>query len=190
MFKCEYCGKVLKTETGFQKHMCEKKKRIFNFNYGAFNCYIDYMCFSRTRISKDPEKQKLTFVNSPLYKTFVTVNEYLKTIDTLFPHQYIQWLANNMIESKKWDDDHTYHCFLYDYLHNEEQERAIQRSEEFLKKINETLETISPYDLYVALYNGKISYKYIQYLNFDYVNKIDIVLSSTELNQLKFFLEC
>ena len=189
MLKCKFCNKEFKTTSGYERHMCEKKNRYVNFNHTAFLYYNDFLIWSHTKKSKNPEEQKMGFIKSSFYKDFVKLSDWLSEINAFSPHLYIQWVVKNNVSIKDWIKSRTYHSFLFEYLKLENDDEAIFRSQQFLDNKNETLETIAPYDLYMALYYGHISFKYIKKKNFDYKNKIDIVVTKEELNQLEFFLE-
>lgn len=189
MFKCEFCNKQFKTENGYKKHLCEKKNRYINFNQSAYNIYKLFLIYSKTKMPVDVEKNKMNFISSKLYNEFVNIAKWVNDIQCINVDAYIKFLIKESVLLKDWTNSKNYHCFLFEYLRNELSSNAIDRSEKYLKSINETIETISPYDLYTALYFGKISIHYIKKYNVDYKNIIDIVIDNSELRQLEFFLE-
>ena len=188
-YVCQFCKKEFKTENGFNKHMCLKKKRFVNFDYNAFTIFLVFCQYSHTKISKDLEKQKLSFINSHFYTNFEKLSNWLLSINSPAPRSYIKWLVLNNIHIDEWLTERAYRLFLYDFLRQEPLEEAIQRSESFLNSIERTLETIEPMVLYSALYAGFINYKYIKQMNYNYVDKIELLLSREELSQIKYFLE-
>lgn len=185
---CKYCGKSFKTEKGFQKHNCEKKQRYENFNMTGYAIFIVYCHFSHYRLPENDEDKKMKFISFKYYKNFCTLADYILHSNVIDYVEYIKFLAMKLIPYKDWCNDKTVREFLYGYLRTEPMSSAIYRSENYLQDNNITLDTISEGRLFMALNMGLISYKYIQYKNFDYMSRLNNI-SETEKNKLKYFLE-
>ena len=71
MPKCIFCNKVLKTEKGFQNHMCEKKRRYVEFDEVAYRVWLMISNIFRINIPKNDEKKKMAFINDTFYNKIV-----------------------------------------------------------------------------------------------------------------------
>lgn len=173
MPKCEFCNKILKTEKGFQNHMCEKKKRFINFNEPAFYVWLLVCNAFRIRIPEDDNKKKLAFINDTLYTKIIDFTQWALDIDIVNLNSYIIFLNKNNIKINNWKDSHIYNVYLCEYLENEPVTIAIKRSEDYILSFGLTLDTISSNRLMLAIKYGKISKKYLQHCNFDVKSKLD-----------------
>lgn len=188
MYKCLFCNKEFKTENGFNKHNCEKKKRYDNLHPLGYSSFLLYYNFSKIPLPKNDNDKKMKFINSKLYKQFVSFGDWLNENFILDYVEYIKYLCYNMININEWKTEKCYRSFLYQYLKKEPEGNALYRSEQYLKNNNIELNTISQGRLQLALWTGQISIKYLKQQKFDYLTYLDGI-SADEKNKLKFFLE-
>lgn len=173
MPKCEFCNKVLKTEKGFQNHMCEKKKRFVEFNEVAYHVWLMICNIFRIRIPKDDNKKKISFINDVSYNKIVEFTNWVLETQVLNLFEYLKFLKDNEIKIIQWTNSRVYHSWLYNFLNNEPEAIAIKRSKDYLDSINLTLDSISSNRLFLAIKYGKISNKYLKFCNYDVRNKLD-----------------
>ena len=172
-FTCEFCGKTLKTESGFNKHMCEKKKRFVEFNEIAFAVWLMMTNIFRIRVPKDDEQKKYAFVKSPYYNQMVSFSNWVLETRVLSLYEYLCFLKNNDVKMDSWTNSRVYHNWLYSFLLSEPEAIAIKRSKDFLDANGLNLENISSNRLYLAIKYGNISNKYLKSINCDVRSKVD-----------------
>lgn len=173
MFKCKFCNKVLKTEKGFQNHMCEKKKRFIEFNEPAYYVWLTVCNIFRIRTPIDDEKKKMSFINDSSYSKIVDFTNWALDIQIINLYDYITFLNHNNVKMNNWKDSHIFNSWLMNYLEKEPTAIAIQRSENYLISNGLKLEEMSSNRLLLAIKYGKISKKYLDYCGFDIKSKLD-----------------
>lgn len=173
MPKCEFCNKILKTDKGFQNHMCEKKKRFVYFNEPAFYVWLLVCNLFKIRIPDDDNEKKLAFINDSFYTKIANFTEWVLDMDVVNLHGYLSFLKKNNIKINNWIDSHIYKIYLEDFIEKEPVSIAIKRSEDYLLNQKVTLDTISSNKLMLAIKYGRISKKYLKYKNFDVKSKLD-----------------
>ena len=174
---CEFCGKEFKTEKGFQKHMCEKKKRYVNFDEIGYQVWLTICNVYKVRLPRNPtsEMLKLRFITDKSYKAICLFAHWTIDVGVLNVFSYISFLKKNMISMKDWSSSNTYKSWLYQYLKDEPETTSIKRSEDYLNQNGVTLDTISSNRLYLAIRYGLITNKYLKSKNFDVKSHLDDV---------------
>ena len=173
MPKCIFCNKVLKTEKGFQNHMCEKKRRYVEFNEVAYRVWLMISNIFRINIPKNDEKKKMAFINDTFYNKIVDFTKWILEVNVINLFEYISFLKNHDIKIDSWKDSRVYHCWLYEFIHKEPEAIAIKRSADYLDALNLTLDNISSNRLFLSLKYGNISYKYLNHCGFNAREKLD-----------------
>ena len=173
MPKCVFCNKVLKTESGFNKHMCEKKQRFVEFNEPAYMVWLMMANIFRTRIPKDDNEKKIAFVKDSFYNQTVTFTKWVLETEVINLFDYMMFLKQNNVKMTDWTNSRVYHNWLYSFLKNESEAIAIKRSQDYLANNGLDLETISGNRLFLAIKYGKISNKYLKFCNYDVRQKVD-----------------
>lgn len=173
MPKCEFCNKVLKTESGYAKHMCEKKKRFVNFNEPAYMVWLMMANIFRNRLPKNDDEKKIAFVKDSFYNQIVTFTQWVLETEVISLFDYMSFLKNNQVKITDWTNSRVYHNWLYAFLKEESDAIAIKRSQDYLTNNGLDLETISGNRLFLAIKYGKISNKYLKYRNYNVRDKVD-----------------
>jgi hypothetical protein len=172
-FKCIYCGKVYKTQKGFEKHHCEKMDR-YNETTEATD-YVYNIVNSFYKLSKNTpktlEERKFIIINSRYYKDIKALEKWAIETQPINFYEYIHYLYSSKVSINDWTKSFTYKNFLFDYLAKEPPAIAIKRSEDYLTNNGLTIDTISSNRLYLAILYGHISRKYLEYIHVD-VSKI------------------
>lgn len=182
---CQFCKKEFKTETGFQKHICTKKERYENFNILAFKLWLQWHKFSKLKVGKNEEKNKLRFIGSKEYLHFVKFTNYLIELNPINAYEYVKWLVQHNVKINNWTNTIYYHQWIIEYLKNENEIAACKRSEMFLAQENVDINQISENRLYLYLYYGKISPYYIKKIG----KKILLILGDDLLLKLKDIID-
>ena len=164
-YKCPFCGKVYKTEKGFQAHTCLKKQRYDNFNLFSYMVWRTWNKSVGIKLSTSDEKNRMRFIGAKEYKTFEDFSNFLIKMNPPNVIDYIKWLVNKQIDSKYWKVDSYYHRWLVEYTKSENKINAIMRSKQYLEQTNEKVEELSESRLYNYLYNGRISPWYVSYID-------------------------
>lgn len=163
--KCPFCKKELKTQSGFDKHMCEKKSRYVNFDVLAFFVWKCWNKFVGLKLGADEEKNKLRFINSREYKDFVSFSKYLEDVNPYDCSDFVKYLVRIKLPVNKWTGTKVYHNWVLDFEKREGKEVSIVRSKKFIESQNIDIKNISESRLYNYLYNGRISPWYIDYVD-------------------------
>ena len=91
--KCEFCGKEFKTEKGFQKHMCEKKRRFVEFDNIGYQIWLRICNIFKIRLPKvngdDDTPLKMRFINDKSYKAICLFARWVIDVGVLNPFSYI-----------------------------------------------------------------------------------------------------
>lgn len=173
-FECKYCGKVYKTQKGLEKHHCKEMDRyndltdVTDYVYTIF--HINYV---NSKMPSDKEERKMLIIKSKYYDIVKSLEKWAVETNPINFMEYVKYLKNNLVPFKKWTLDHTYHCFLYQYLKEESTAIAIQRAETFLKNNGLTIDTISSNRLFLAIKYGMLSPKYLKYVGVNAAEKLD-----------------
>ena len=190
--KCEFCGKEYKTEKGLEKHLlnCKVKQRLEVYNTNTLLKY-NFVWFSKYFYPFGNKKVKdkdlpLFYCQSKYFDKLYELTKLEQTVELYTPEDYFNYLYCRKIKFTEWALEKHLLDFLYDWSYNEPLDHAIYRSKKYLENHNWTLETISPYNLFLALRYGNISFKYIKSVNFDW--KKNIECESEEIAYLKYFL--
>lgn len=178
--KCQFCGKVFKTEKGFEKHSCEKKQRYLNFDENAFTLWVTFMKISKTKLSTNYEKKKMAFINNSMYNFFVTLTQWCIDMDVVDIEAFIKYCYSLRLPSQLWISDSNYVNFIHWFIKNENKILAIKRSEQYLELNGLALNELSPNRLFFLLLSGKISNKFLTSRNVD----VKSILDEGQLNQL------
>ena len=177
--KCEFCGKEFKTEKGFQKHMCEKKRRFVEFDNVGYQVWLRICNIFKIRLPKvngdDDIPLRMRFINDKSYKAICLFARWVIDVGVLNPFSYISFLKTNMVEMKNWTSSTAYRSWLFQYLKEEPEAASIKRSVDYLNQIGATLDTISQNRLYLAIRYGLITNKYLKTQNFDVKSHLDDV---------------
>lgn len=175
MYKCEFCGKEFKTDKGFNKHLCEKKKRFVNFDEISYQVWLTICNVFKIRLPKnrDDKTLRLKFINDKSYKALCNFAHWLVDTGIINAFSYISFLKTNMIPMKQWTASNTHKAWLYQYLKDEPEATSIKRSEDYLKQIGVTLDTISQNRLYLAIRYGLITNKYLKSKKFNVQSVLD-----------------
>lgn len=191
MYKCVFCGKEYKSEKGLTKHLekCEKKKRyeMLEINpelYANMNLLCNRL-YSK-KFNNPATNQKLFMANEKNFKKINDFTDYCLKVGVYSQQDFLMYLLANGISINKWCEEKHLINFLYDWLYHEDEKHAIDRSIKYLNDRNLTMETISPYRLYLALRYGNISIKYLKSINYNWEKNVDC--DSDELFKLKYFL--
>ena len=169
MFKCEFCGKEFKTESGFQKHCCEKKRRYNEFDEVAFRIWSIIGSVFNVRYPKNitTDGIKKMFINDKSYKAIIMFAHWAVDTGELDIVSYLKFLKHNVVPMKQWSQSRVYNAWLIQFLKNEPLSMATKRAEDYLEGLGLTLETISQNRLYLAIKYGIISVKYLKSKDFD-----------------------
>lgn len=174
VYKCQFCNKVYKTERGLNNHTCEYMLRIQDSNINKIlNIWLIYKTIYRIPTKKNTKDEVLEMIKSTYYNIFKQFSDWSISIDMIDIHSYIQYLKKYNVPLKLWSSDKYYKMFLTEYLHDEPLANACERSSNELKKCGITLETISQNRLFLLLLSGKISIKYLDYVQYPYRSVLD-----------------
>ena len=166
-FKCPYCEKVYKTEKGLEKHLvnCKIKQRLAIYNLNSllrynFTWFYKYVLpFANQKVKNT--QLPLFYCKSKYFDRLWKLTQFEESVELYSPEDYMNYLLINKININQWCLEEHLFGFLYDWSGNEPLDHAIYRSKKYLENHNWTLETISPYNLFLALRYGNISFKYI-----------------------------
>lgn len=129
--KCEFCNKVFKRKSSFEKHACEKKKRWLKINEQDSRIGIECWKLFR-KIHQFPIKKntsyEMAFITSTEYNYFMRFAQYI--IDTK-PLNYIAWterLIRTSVPISKWASDSQHKKWTIEYLKAETPDQAIYRT--------------------------------------------------------------
>lgn len=173
-FKCKYCGKVYKTQKGFEKHHCKEMDRYHEItDVTEYVFTIFHNTYIENKMPNNSEDRKLFIAKSRYYDIVKSLEKWALETQPINFMEYVKFLKFNLVPFKKWTLDHTYHCFLYQYLREEPDAIAIQRAETFLKNNDLTIDTISSNRLFLAIKFGTISPKYLRYIGVNVAEKLD-----------------
>lgn len=184
-FKCKYCGKEYKTEKGLAKHHCVQMDRYNEWSDTmayVFNIVNNY--YQICKKCEDIEEQKIALINCRYYELIKKLEQWALATQPLSFISYVKYLKDNLINFKLWTNDHTYHCFLYQYLKNEPDAIAISRAENYFKNNDLTIDTISSNRLHLAIKYGSISAKYLKYINYP-IEKIEQRLDKDQWQEIR-----
>jgi hypothetical protein len=175
MYKCEFCGKEFKTEKGFQRHSCEKKKRFMEFDEVGFRIWSIMNNVFKVRMPRKitADELKMRFVNDKSYKAIVMFAHWVVDNGVLDIVSYLQFLNRNVVPMKQWTTSRVYKVWLIEYLKNEPLSQATKRAEDYLSAEGLTLETVSQNRLYLLIRYGIISVKYLKSKNFNIRQALD-----------------
>lgn len=106
--KCRYCDKEFKSQAWFNKHVC-KNKEVFDsveyqrilVSFDMFDFWFKYNGLKRKNHGKSFEE----FFKSPYFKLFVEFSEGLQETYIADPRDYLMYLSDKRIPSKKWLND-------------------------------------------------------------------------------------
>lgn len=174
MYKCKFCNKVFKTESGYNKHTCGSKERYDNLDQTVYHLYKLYMTVAKIKLSKDDEQNKLKFVKSPaIYDGFVKFYEFASKVYIPNISDFFTFVSIFNIPIKSWNLPFFYHRFMEWYVNRETDKMSILRSAVFIKENNIDLNTLDGNLLFNLLYYGKITKKYLKFNNINVLDKLD-----------------
>lgn len=180
-FKCKFCGKELKTESGFKKHSCKYIKRFLDekskISYELFLRFLQY-----NKLAKSIHTDFESYITSKYYNDFH--NLVLKFLDLGVSMQdrlndYFEYCLRCNIPSRNWCKDDFYLIYISDYLFKEDKSIAIARTEKYVKENNIDFNTISENKFYILLKFGLISPYYIIKYGIDVNNLLGKDLQDT-----------
>lgn len=184
-FKCHCCGKIFKTETGFNKHFCEYMKRFVEIEQNSWYKYwLKFKTVYKIKVKKNKNDEYYAFIHSPFYESFAKFMRYVKNIEMIDYSSFIEYTLKKNIPIKNWCNPDVYKKFVLDYIHNELESLAIDRSKKYLSDNNLNIENITSNRLYFSILSGMINNKYLKSINID-VTKI---LDPNQLNDVKDLL--
>lgn len=182
MLKCKYCKKTFKSENWYNKHKCKymfRKEMIDNTQ--IFKVWMMFKTIFKIKVNKDLNKEEENFIKSDLYNKFFNFYKWACEIEIFDIYAYILYLKEYNIPLRLWNSDRYYKLFLSKYVKEENLTISIERCEKNLKKNNLSLETITQNRLYMMLYYGLLTKKYLDYKNYNYKN----ILDTKQLEDLK-----
>ena len=184
-FKCHCCGKVFKTETGFNKHFCSYMKRFVEIEQnGWYQYWLKFKTVYKIKVKKTQNEEYYVFIHSPFYESFVKFMNYVRTIEMIDYSSFLEYTKKKNIPIKDWCNPSVYKCFVSDYIHSELESLAIDRSKKYLADNNLNIENITQNRLYFSILSGMINNKYLKSIGID-VRKI---LDPSQLNDVKDLL--
>ena len=108
--QCHYCGKTFTSAAWFAKHSCKNKEAVERIGedrllavYELFNFWFRYNGIKRKNEGKSLEG----FLKSPYLPYFVDMTVGIMSVYIADPTDYVMWLSDNQIPSKKWALDAT-----------------------------------------------------------------------------------
>jgi hypothetical protein len=164
--RCEYCNKQYKQQVAFEKHLCEKKKRVLLREEKSTKLSLHlFNEFYRTQLNSLKQYSFDFFEKSPYYKAFIKFGEYCYNSKIIAADQFLQWLIKQNIPVDRWASDQQYNKFFIEYLREEPAvdalERAIKYSIVWAEKKNMPSHVMLRYmtdlSLVYAIQNGKVS---------------------------------
>lgn len=164
---CEFCHKTLKTEKGFQNHMCTKKKRFIEFNEPAYYVWLLIHNIFHLHLPDD-SKKKMTFINDTLYEKICDFTKWVLETDVINLYEYLMFLKTNNVKINDWKNSRNYHIWLVSYLRGESDAIAIERSVKYLNKHEYNINDISINRMYMLIMYGHISVKYLKSIQYDF----------------------
>ena len=174
IYKCKFCNKVFKTESGLNKHCCDTKTRYDNLNPVVFHLYKLYMTIARIKLNKDDEENKMKFVKSKvMYDEFNKFYEFALKVYIPNISDFFKFMSLFNIPIKTWQTMNNYHRFMEWFVQKEADEMAILRSALFLKENKIDLDKLDGNSIFNLLYYGKISKKYLKHNNINVSDKLD-----------------
>lgn len=164
--KCPYCGKVYKTQKGFDNHECEQMRRFaardekhVRLALHLFNEFYLNQMYGKKQIDFE------TFEKSSYYKAFVKFGKYCVESKVVAPDKFVNWLIKNKIKLDRWASDRNYDRFLIQYLQIEPVADALERAIQYSIRWGEKkkmpshymLRYMSDFDLVRSIQNGNLS---------------------------------
>lgn len=184
-FKCHCCGKVFKTEAGFNKHFCEYMKRFVEIEQnGWYQYWLKFKTIYRVRVKRNTNDEYYSFLHSPFYESFAKFMRHLQSNEIIDYGAFLEYTLKMNIPIKDWCNPMVYRNFVSDYIHNELNSLAIERSKKYLVDNNLNIENITSNRLYFSILSGMINNKYLKSIGVD-VSKI---LDPKQLNDVKDLL--
>lgn len=104
---CPYCKAVLKTKSGWNNHLCEKKKLAKEIGEANLHRLFTYFVFW-LKYNKLGTKTKTydQFIRSPYFAAFcrlqVAINFGVTDVK-----EYLRWISKENIPNAKWDNEDT-----------------------------------------------------------------------------------
>ena len=175
IYKCKFCNKVFKTESGFNKHCCDTKTRYDNLNPVVYHLYKLYMTTARIKLAQNDEQNKLKFVKSKvMYDEFTKFFNFAQNVYIPNVKDFFVYVSLFNIPIKQWQSMFFYHKFMEWFVNNRESEQiGILRSALFLKENNINLDTEDANSVFNLIYYGKITKKYLKFNNINVLDKLD-----------------
>lgn len=105
-YTCSYCHLTLKTESGYRRHSCKKKKiadelgtDVVRTAYKLWSFWFLYNKFSKKR-----ERTAHEFRSSPYFSYFCTLAESIKGVWMFDKNDYVIWLCQKRVPARDWGD--------------------------------------------------------------------------------------
>lgn len=184
-FKCHCCGKVFKTEAGFNKHFCNYMKRFVEIEQnGWFSYWLKFKTIYNVRVKKNKNDEYYSFIHSSFYESFAKFMRYVQSNEMIDYGAFLEFTMKMNIPIKEWCNPVIYRRFVSDYIHNELPSLAEERSKKYIADNNLNIETMTQNRLYFSILTGMINNKYLKSIGID-VRKI---LDPGQLNDVRDLL--
>lgn len=154
---CEFCGKRFKQESAFKNHHCKMMDKFASFDEGAFELWQSYLKGSKMYRPSDKLNQRMKFVKSPLFSEFLYLKRFLIEKEMGGDTAYPFFLGEQSIPKNAWRTKKTIGAFNIYRAKNENYALSVERSENYLKSRDLTLETCPKFILFTLLKQGLIS---------------------------------
>ena len=169
--KCEYCKLTLKTESGFEKHACQNKKRFLKMKetmpaYIMWTMFMKHHGLYRQYNVDNSEQAKMkAFARSNQYLRFVKYQKWVEKIDPVDPMEYFQYLLDSEVPFKRWRNEEFYMQWMKKWVFHEEPDAAVTRTIVQIMEIcrnndidiHEYQEALTPNRMALWIRSGKIS---------------------------------
>lgn len=113
--QCEYCKSTFKTERGFQKHSCEKKRIAESLGgvglLAAFDLYDFWHRYNGFARKSKPRSMD-EFTKSPYFRDFTGLQKFMLERTTPPGREYIVWLSEQRIPVKQWTKESVLKRFI------------------------------------------------------------------------------
>lgn len=117
-FECEYCGSVLKTTRGLEKHRCQRKALIEETGeislvraYTLFDFWFRYNGLAKK--SKTIEQ----FMKSPYFNLFIGFEKHVAA-SRVHSREFLKWLVDTRVNSRDWTKESVLAAFSSFYSKN------------------------------------------------------------------------
>ena len=134
-YECDFCSKKFKKASTYTSHLekCMVLERLMQMEEEPILYYI-WQKISYIRKSEFEEKVK--FSRSSLYKPIYEFLTRIKRVRWNFLPDYVEWLLNNNVSFKKWEDYKIYQQFVKHKINSELPREAIERSLVYIDSVS------------------------------------------------------